>query len=313
MHTILLVVFMIILGAIIGGVTNMIAIKMLFHPFKPYYIFRFRIPFTPGLIPKRREEIARKIGQVIEEHLITEELIRQKLNQPQSRNMIQQLIHKQISKLKNDDVTIKKIAGFLGIDVNELVDYKLTTKFLNKLNFWYESNKYRKLSEILPQSFLDQCKGQIEYITDFLCERARNYLSSEKGERDIYEMLDTFFNEKGRIIGLLQMFMTKESIADRIQHELIRLTQHPQSQKIITKVLNDEYETIKGTSKHLTNIMKKINLRQLVEEQINTFDLKYIENLIIDIANKELKLIMTLGFILGGIIGFFQGVIAIFV
>ncbi|WP_218085380.1 DUF445 domain-containing protein, partial [Staphylococcus epidermidis] len=70
---------------------------------------------------------------------------------------------------------------------------------------------------------------------------------------------------------------------------------------------------IKGTSKHLTNIMKKINLRQLVEEQINTFDLKYIENLIIDIANKELKLIMTLGFILGGIIGFFQGVIAIFV
>ena len=55
-------------------------------------------------------------------------------------------------------MTIKKIAGFLGIDVNELVDYKLTTKFLNKLNFWYESNKYRKLSEILPQSFLDQCK-----------------------------------------------------------------------------------------------------------------------------------------------------------
>lgn len=376
MHSILLVVFMIILGAIIGGVTNMIAIKMLFHPFKPYYIFRFRIPFTPGLIPKRREEIARKIGQVIEEHLITEELIRQKLNQQQSRNMIQQLIQKQISKLKNDEVTIKNIAKFLGIDVNELVDYKLTTKVLSKLNFWYEKNKYRKLSEILSQSFLDQCKGQIEYITDFLCERARNYLSSEKGERDIYEMLDTFFNEKGRIIGLLQMFMTKESIADRIQQELIRLTQHPQSQIIITKVLNDEYETfkdknldeiikaqqfknysqlvfnelktylnlkdktqrpinqivpqfiqfleddtskrmtdliIKGTSKHLTNIMKKINLRQLIEEQINTFDLKYIENLIIEIANKELKLIMTLGFILGGIIGFFQGVIAIFV
>ena len=70
---------------------------------------------------------------------------------------------------------------------------------------------------------------------------------------------------------------------------------------------------IKGTSKHLTNIMKKINLRQLVEEQINTFDLKYIENLIIDIANKELKLIMTLGFILEVSLDFFKGVIAIFV
>ena len=95
-----------------------------------------------------------------------------------------------------------------------MVDYKLTTKFLNKLNFWYESNKYRKLSEILPQSFLDQCKGQIEYITDFLCERARNYLSSEKGERDIYEMLDTFFNEKDASLVLLQMFMTKALLTE---------------------------------------------------------------------------------------------------
>lgn len=47
-----------------------------------------------------------------------------------------------------------------------------------------------------------------------------------------------------------------------------------------------------------------MDLRGLIEEQINTFDLDYIEKLIIEIANKELKLIMSLGFILGGIIGF---------
>lgn len=58
---------------------------------------------------------------------------------------------------------------------------------------------------------------------------------------------------------------------------------------------------------------EKVDLRGLIEEQINTFDLDYIEKLIIEIANKELKLIMSLGFILGGIIGFFQGLVAIFV
>ncbi|HDJ6806069.1 TPA: DUF445 family protein, partial [Staphylococcus aureus] len=63
----------------------------------------------------------------------------------------------------------------------------------------------------------------------------------------------------------------------------------------------------------LSTIMKKVDLRGLIEEQINTFDLDYIEKLIIEIANKELKLIMSLGFILGGIIGFFQGLVAIFV
>lgn len=76
---------------------------------------------------------------------------------------------------------------------------------------------------------------------------------------------------------------------------------------IITRSIVD------NISHHLPVIMQKINLRQLIEDQINTFELDYIERLIIEIANKELKLIMSLGFILGGIIGFFQGIIAIFV
>ena len=53
----LVILFMVVVGAVIGGVTNVIAIRMLFHPFKPYYIFKMRIPFTPGLIPKRREKL----------------------------------------------------------------------------------------------------------------------------------------------------------------------------------------------------------------------------------------------------------------
>ena len=46
MHAFLVIAFMMIIGAIIGGITNVIAIRMLFHPFKPYYIFKMRIPFT---------------------------------------------------------------------------------------------------------------------------------------------------------------------------------------------------------------------------------------------------------------------------
>ena len=51
--------------------------------------------------------------------------------------------------------------------------------------------------------------------------------------------------------------------------------------------------------------MHKINLRQLVEDQINTFDLDYIEKSL-SILLIKLKLIMSLGFILGGIIGIFK-------
>ncbi|MGO4092856.1 DUF445 domain-containing protein, partial [Staphylococcus aureus] len=68
-------------------------------------------------------------------------------------------------------------------------------------------------------------------------------LSSAKGTQDINDMLDTFFNEKGKLIGMLQMFMTKESIADRIQQELIRLTSHPKARTIVTSLITNEYQT----------------------------------------------------------------------
>ena len=51
-----------LVGGLIGLVTNGIAVKMIFRPLKPVYIGRFRLPFTPGLIPKERSRIARAIG-----------------------------------------------------------------------------------------------------------------------------------------------------------------------------------------------------------------------------------------------------------
>lgn len=376
MQAFLVILFMVVVGAVIGGVTNVIAIRMLFHPFKPYYIFKMRIPFTPGLIPKRREEIATKIGQVIEEHLITESVIHQKLNEPNTREAINDLVIKQLSKLKSDDATIRKFANQFDFDLDDLINNKLDKTIINKLNNYYYDKQATSINEILPAEVVTMVDEKLDQAGDLIRERARNYLSSDKGARDIYDMLDTFFAEKGKIVGLLQMFMTKESIAERVQHELIRLTRHPKAKVIIDKVIRGEYETLKSqplsnvvkeeqftniseslvhlimtnlqlnekmdtpiskltpklvdqiqvgvantitdliikqASNHLSTIMTKINLRQMVENQINTFDLDYIERLIIEIANKELKLIMSLGFILGGIIGFFQGIVAIFV
>ena len=43
-----------LLGAIIGYVTNTIAIRMLFRPLRPWYIWKWRLPLTPGIIPSKR-------------------------------------------------------------------------------------------------------------------------------------------------------------------------------------------------------------------------------------------------------------------
>ena len=37
-----------VIGAVIGYFTNLIAVKMLFYPRKPVYIFGHQLPLTPG-------------------------------------------------------------------------------------------------------------------------------------------------------------------------------------------------------------------------------------------------------------------------
>jgi len=59
-----------IIGALIGWVTNVLAIKLIFRPYKPIIIpiINYRIQ---GLIPKRRDELALNVGQVIGNELLS--------------------------------------------------------------------------------------------------------------------------------------------------------------------------------------------------------------------------------------------------
>lgn len=60
-------------GAVIGYFTNDLAIKMLFRPYKPIYIGKRRLPFTPGVIPRNQEGLAKRIADTIMGSLLTPE------------------------------------------------------------------------------------------------------------------------------------------------------------------------------------------------------------------------------------------------
>jgi uncharacterized membrane protein YheB (UPF0754 family) len=62
--------FYLCIGALIGWLTNTIAIWMLFHPFEEKRIWCLKIPFTPGLIPARMEKLAREVSKAIRNHFL---------------------------------------------------------------------------------------------------------------------------------------------------------------------------------------------------------------------------------------------------
>lgn len=60
-------------GSIIGYFTNDLAIKMLFRPYKPLYFLNKQLPFTPGLIPRNQERLAKRVSDTIMNSLLTPE------------------------------------------------------------------------------------------------------------------------------------------------------------------------------------------------------------------------------------------------
>lgn len=74
-----------LLGAIIGYGTNRLAIKMLFRPLEPKRFLGRRIPFTPGIIPKSRDDLAASVGSIVAKDLLSPDALHKHLDNPDFR------------------------------------------------------------------------------------------------------------------------------------------------------------------------------------------------------------------------------------
>ncbi|EEM12477.1 hypothetical protein bmyco0003_7570 [Bacillus pseudomycoides] len=104
------------LGAIIGGYTNHLAIKMLFRPHRPIYIGKFRVPFTPGLIPKRRDELAVQLGKMVVDHLLTPEGIGKKLTDENFQQELIQWGQVEIDKILVNEQSLREVLEKWGLE-----------------------------------------------------------------------------------------------------------------------------------------------------------------------------------------------------
>jgi phosphoserine phosphatase len=86
----------VVVGALAGGITNAIAIYMLFHPHEERRLGGFRLQ---GAIPKNRARLARSIGKTVGERLLTPEDLAQRLSAPQVREAFDGAMHRLVDDL----------------------------------------------------------------------------------------------------------------------------------------------------------------------------------------------------------------------
>jgi uncharacterized membrane protein YheB (UPF0754 family) len=95
-----------LVGAIIGYFTNWLAIKMLFRPLKPIYLGRFKLPFTPGILPRERRRLTDSVGETVSKELLTGEVFRGRLEDPALREKIDEAVYVIVDEALQKDATV---------------------------------------------------------------------------------------------------------------------------------------------------------------------------------------------------------------
>lgn len=105
MHNIYIILIMAIIGGIIGYVTNKLAIKLIFRPINPIKIPILNIEII-GLIPKRRKEIAIKIGEVIQDEFISLDDILENLISEEDKAKVTKYIKIKVNSIIEEKATL---------------------------------------------------------------------------------------------------------------------------------------------------------------------------------------------------------------
>jgi uncharacterized membrane protein YheB (UPF0754 family) len=232
-------------GLVIGYFTNDIAIKMLFRPYRPYRLFGWRIPFTPGLIPQNQPRLAKQIAKTIMGSLLTPEELHNlarkllqtermqagirwllgvaldRLQDPQHQQQTAQVLARILADLFNESLPrlVKVLARqetFLEGPINQLFDQVLLELRLN-------AEQARQLSEwILNQALPPKVLRQ--NLVDFLTDRNIEALDEEFRERATgsYWVVANLFGLKNALLRLRAYCLEDPEGAEALLADLLK-------------------------------------------------------------------------------------------
>ncbi len=183
---------MMLIGGLIGWITNKVAIKMLFRPVKEIKILFFRLQ---GVLPKRQKEIAKVIGETIEtEFLSKDDIVNNLLTEETIEKGKAQL--KVVLAKKIREIVPSMALMFLG-DIDKVISDFIDNEGDNLLN--------QLTSQFMEGDMLD---------ISGIIEQKVNELAFEEFEDLVYEIMDKELKHieyvglfLGLIIGAVQYFV----------------------------------------------------------------------------------------------------------
>lgn len=163
MNDIFRILILAVIGGLIGYITNVIAIKLIFRPINPIKIPILNLEII-GMIPKRKLEIASNVAQVIEEQFFSFDDIIENVITEQDKQIIIDYIKVRIKLVLNEKL------GLIPSSIRNLVQ-----------NY---------ISEVIE----DEIKSGVDELSEELIIKANNRINIKEivenkiNELDLYEL-----------------------------------------------------------------------------------------------------------------------------
>ncbi len=286
------------MGAVIGYITNDLAIRMLFRPHQAKYIMGVHVPFTPGIIPKEKARMAGAIGKAVSENLMNREVLEKSLLSDEMLTKIGQAIDEFITTQSTNNETIEEFARhYLSKDDITAMRKNVTDGVVKMVT--------AKLQD-------SNMGGSIAHMaTQHVMEKTRNSLAGRLGAEMILQpiaqliegVLAKHINEilRNNSQQMVHDLVVKES-DDLMGMTMSQLTTgHDEQVAQIKSGIMSAYRVI--ITEHLPRILQDIDISGIIEQRINDMEMAEAEAIILDVMKKELRAIIWLGALLGSIMG----------
>ena len=285
-------------GAVIGYITNDIAIRMLFRPHQAKYIFGVHVPFTPGIIPKEKARIAGAIGKAVSENLMNREVLEKSLLSDDMLTKITDAIDEFVLTQSTNEETIEQFAS-----------HYLTADDIAAMR----SNATEGIVKMITGKLQDTNLGDsiAHMATEHAVEKTRNSVAGLFGAdklvagfaQPIEKILAKHINEilQTNSQQMVEDLVTKQS-DDLMSMTMSQLVgNHDEQVAQIKSGIINAYRVI--ITEHLPRILQDIDISGIIEQRINDMDMNEAEAIILDVMKKELRAIVWLGALLGSIMG----------
>ena len=279
-----------VVGAVIGYITNYIAIKMLFRPLEAKYVFGIHIPFTPGIIPRRQKQLAIALGTTVFRRFFNWDDLDDMFTADYFADEVTKRILIALHMKRTVQEVMEELPGVSADAIGEAMEEVLAKRMHRAIS---DSGLIRRVALESTQ----KKPAETEEPLTGSALLAQNLASAYAGP--IAERVEQYFAEEG-----------EEQIRAMLHAEAGGLRQET-FDSITTKIFPDEAALAAAVKQiylsfmrvHVRPISESVDVVHIISSKMEKMTAGEMEVTVLDIIARELKMVIWFGAFLGALIG----------